>query len=340
MFTIILGIWSLTENGIMAVLVENRAASTFLSYVALALIGVPLCMFVRYYLQTDDKYVYKIVVMMNTVDIAAMFLLQFLGVRDMKQILWIIHIPLVAALLYLPFSLIRMLYRHHINRRFWVAVVSLLCMCFPLVSSLYLYYCGSYIVDSYGNFSVFIFVAVFAIDVSRSIVKELEEGKKAAIYKELAESDQLTGCYNRNAYHNDTDHWEDLENVLLVTCDLNNLKQCNDTLGHAYGDRYIIDSAVILKKIFSKYGKVYRIGGDEFCIIIPESSSCSIRELHAALIEEERNYNKTSDRINLQIAFGFAEYDQKTDQTMEDIRIRADERMYADKKELKRQKAS
>jgi hypothetical protein len=40
----------------------------------------------------------------------------------------------------------------------------------------------------------------------------------------------------------------------------------------------------------------------------------------------------------MQIACGYAEYDEKTDKTMEDIRIRADERMYADKKELKRWK--
>jgi diguanylate cyclase (GGDEF)-like protein len=116
---------------------------------------------------------------------------------------------------------------------------------------------------------------------------------------------------------------------------LNNLKQCNDTLGHTYGDKYITDSAAMLKKIFSEYGKVYRIGGDEFCIIIPNSHKCNISVLLAALDEEELIYNVASEVINIQIAYGYAEFDADADSTMEDIRIRADELMYRHKKELK-----
>jgi diguanylate cyclase (GGDEF)-like protein len=123
-----------------------------------------------------------------------------------------------------------------------------------------------------------------------------------------------------------------------LTFDLNNLKQCNDTLGHTYGDQYITDSAALLKKIFSDYGKIYRIGGDEFCIIISDRHKCNVNQLHATLLEEERIYNAASPVINMQIACGYAEFDAKTDKTMEDIRIRADERMYANKKELKQWK--
>jgi diguanylate cyclase (GGDEF)-like protein len=198
-----------------------------------------------------------------------------------------------------------------------------------------MYYCGSQNIDGYGNIMIFLFVAIFAVDVCRSTMKDIDAGKKAAIYHELAVTDLLTGCYNRNAYRNDTSEWTDLQGVLLVTCDLNNLKQCNDTLGHTYGDKYITDSAAMLKKIFSEYGKVYRIGGDEFCIIIPNSHKCNISVLLAALDEEELIYNVASEVINIQIAYGYAEFDADADSTMEDIRIRADELMYRHKKELK-----
>jgi GGDEF domain-containing protein len=57
--------------------------------------------------------------------------------------------------------------------------------------------------------------------------------------------------------------------------------------------------------------------------------------LLASLTEEQRIYNLTSEVIHLQIACGYAKYDKNTDSTMEDIRIRADERMYENKKELK-----
>jgi diguanylate cyclase (GGDEF)-like protein len=208
-------------------------------------------------------------------------------------------------------------------------------MCPPLLYSLYLYYYGSHNVDSYGNIFVFVFIAFFAVDVSITTIRDVDAGKKAAVYRELAEKDMLTGCYNRNAYRNDTCTWLDLKNVLLITCDLNNLKQCNDTLGHAYGDQYITDSATILKKVFIKYGKIYRIGGDEFCIIIPDKHKCNIEKLMVSLVEEQRIYNSHSPVINLQIACGYSEFNSDTDTNMEDIRNRADELMYKNKKELK-----
>jgi diguanylate cyclase (GGDEF)-like protein len=208
----------------------------------------------------------------------------------------------------------------------------------PLAIALIQYYSGSHNVSGYANIFVFVFILIFAVDVSHTIIKDIDAGKEAAIYRELAEKDLLTACYNRNAYRSDTDDWGNLDKVLLLTCDLNDLKRCNDTLGHTYGDQYITDAATLLKKVFSDYGKIYRIGGDEFCVIIPDRHKCNIASLLAELTEEQRIYNENSPIIHMQIACGYAIYEEKTDKTMEDIRIRADERMYAHKKELKLRK--
>jgi diguanylate cyclase (GGDEF)-like protein len=62
----------------------------------------------------------------------------------------------------------------------------------------------------------------------------------------------------------------DFEGYVIVTFDLNNLKQCNDQYGHRAGDEYIINAAHIIEDNFERYGKCYRIGGDEFCCIIPK----------------------------------------------------------------------
>jgi diguanylate cyclase (GGDEF)-like protein len=334
-FNILLGIWSLSENGIVAILVKNRAANSTVSFLSLALIGMPFIMFVRCYLQTVDKYIYRILVGLNSLNVILMILLQIFGIRDMKETLWLAHIAIIASFLYLPVSLVHMIHNHMITHRFWVTVFSLACMFPPLAYSLYLYYYTSNNISSYGNIFLFLFVTIFAVDVTQSIKKDVDAGKKSAIYQELAEKDLLTDCYNRNAYRNDTGNWANLQGVLLITCDLNNLKQCNDTLGHAYGDQYITDAAAILKKVFSKYGKVYRIGGDEFCIIIPDGHKCNIEKLLEMLADEQRIYNETSEVINLQIACGYAVFDNKTDSDMEDIRNRADERMYNNKKEIK-----
>jgi diguanylate cyclase (GGDEF)-like protein len=300
------------------------------------MLGIPFIMFVHRYLQMNDKYVHKILLGYNFINIILVFLLQALGIADMKQTLTMTHVGMMLGLFYLLFSIVYMICKHNINRRFWVATASLCTMWPPLLYSLFLYYNGTRNVDSYGDVFIFLFILIFAIDVCITIMKEIDAGKKVAIYRELAEKDMLTDCYNRNAYRNDTENWKDLHGVLLVTCDLNNLKRCNDTLGHAYGDKYIMDAAGILKKIFSKYGKVYRIGGDEFCIIIPGGKKCNMNKLLAVMTEEQRIYNLSSKFIYMQIACGYTEFDAKTDSTMEDIRNRADELMYENKEELKK----
>jgi diguanylate cyclase (GGDEF)-like protein len=69
---------------------------------------------------------------------------------------------------------------------------------------------------------------------------------------------------------------KDFEGYVIVTFDLNNLKQCNDQYGHRVGDEYIINAAHIIEDNFERYGKCYRIGGDEFCVIMPDAKENSI----------------------------------------------------------------
>ena len=80
--------------------------------------------------------------------------------------------------------------------------------------------------------------------------------------------DQLTGCKNRTAlawaYNNDFDA---SQSVGIVMCDLNGLKRMNDSKGHLAGDQYICDAAKILCDCFGSEN-VYRIGGDEFAVVL------------------------------------------------------------------------
>ena len=101
------------------------------------------------------------------------------------------------------------------------------------------------------------------------------------------------------------------------------------------GDRYLTDSAELIKKIFSNYGKVYRIGGDEFCVIMENTSDDKIHGLIKQLRQEENLYNEKSKTVFMQIASGFARYDAKEDADLDQTRCRADMLMYENKKELK-----
>ena len=116
---------------------------------------------------------------------------------------------------------------------------------------------------------------------------------------------------------------------------MNNLKKCNDTLGHSVGDQYIIESSTIIQNTFSSVGKVYRIGGDEFCVIAKNTSKEKLMLLTEKMRQEERNFNLES-QMPLAIACGVAQYNPKEDNSLEDTRVKADELMYQNKKELKK----
>ena len=83
--------------------------------------------------------------------------------------------------------------------------------------------------------------------------------------------DQSTQLWNRRAFEEDKERLltEPFgENFVYVTADVNGLKAANDTLGHAAGDELIQGAAQCLKACFGEYGRVYRIGGDEFAAML------------------------------------------------------------------------
>ena len=95
----------------------------------------------------------------------------------------------------------------------------------------------------------------------------------AELQTRYAYYDQMTGLQNRRAY---SEKVEQLSKQLPVPCtvvmaDINGLKEANDTLGHEAGDELIIGSAECLRKSFDGIDTVYRLGGDEFTVIMGSS---------------------------------------------------------------------
>lgn len=111
-------------------------------------------------------------------------------------------------------------------------------------------------------------------------LKQAEEGE---LYKQLAYIDEMTGLHNRSAYEEylmENSKTDAASYVLMM--DLNNLKQCNDILGHRVGDDYIMKAAASIRKILEPHGCCYRIGGDEFVVLLLNISKDSF----ASMLEE------------------------------------------------------
>lgn len=98
----------------------------------------------------------------------------------------------------------------------------------------------------------------------------------------LSRRDSMTNLGNRYAL---TEEISELKGDFIISyMDLDGLKSVNDTLGHASGDELIVKAGKYLSDSFENLGKVFRVGGDEFVIIIKVSSS-----KHIASIVEKAN---------------------------------------------------
>lgn len=155
------------------------------------------------------------------------------------------------------------------------------------------------------------------------------------LYRKLAYTDLLTGINNRNAFELDTKRLQrsEQQDLTVLTCDLNMLKNVNDQRGHAAGDEYIISLARLLVERFRDRGETYRIGGDEFATLLRNADVDALRaemdELHAHALKIQ------VAGFPLFFAYGIASFDPACDADVHDTMTRADAQMYAHKRALK-----
>ena len=120
-------------------------------------------------------------------------------------------------------------------------------------------------------------VMILLFIMIRSNKKSLLAEKMRALADQqtkFAYYDQMTGLKNRRAYSEVIDNYpaDNLENTCVIVVDVNGLKRVNDSLGHEAGDELIIAVSECIRSSFPNVDSIYRLGGDEFCIIITEKT--------------------------------------------------------------------
>ena len=174
------------------------------------------------------------------------------------------------------------------------------------------------------NDSDHIVIAMSNIDMLKK--KENEYRKQFENERHLARTDGLTGCYNKNyLIEFETEINEKIKNktikeLSVVLCDINDLKIINDTLGHECGDKYILDATNIINSTFNE-SLIFRIGGDEFLIIIHGNDYKKRNNLFKKLIDSNIKNKKEKKVV---IAFGYSDYDSIKDSSLNEIIKRAD----------------
>lgn len=140
--------------------------------------------------------------------------------------------------------------------------------------------------------------------------------------------DKLTGLLNQKSYLNKTASLS--ENGTLVVFDVDDFKRINDNYGHLMGDRCLEAIAACIKKAYSKDGSCYRIGGDEFCVLL--DANADNERCYRRLIRELDIRRETLDILPC-VSVGSAPF--TTEDNILVVKELADSNMYQMKKEHK-----
>ena len=150
------------------------------------------------------------------------------------------------------------------------------------------------------------------------------------IASHLISKDQLTGIYNRRNYELTLEKLKNTKGITVILFDVNGLKVANDKIGHIAGDELIRVAASCIDSVFGKFGKSYRIGGDEFVVILEGKYDLSslLKEFDSMHKSWVGDFNKS-----LSISYGYVKAADFPEKNIYQLVDAADRLMYENKAE-------
>lgn len=340
-FAVLLSIWFVINMPVVNMIIDVGTIFTYISYILLGSIALPLILFEKKILSNRyNKICDWLCIFIITVQVISA-VLQITGTMDMKNSLWLTHISLIISVIILCTLVVLNFITVGWHKLTYISRINMICgalTAIGVIIDLIYFYIDPVNGKNYQwtKLAILIHITSLCYYSMKETQRLMRKGKQAQKFENLAYRDELTGVYNRTACNNDMKAikiGEDKYTIFMF--DLNNLKKCNDSYGHNFGDEYILNSARIIRESFDSIGHCYRIGGDEFCVIAKNVTEDVIEICCSGMDEMVAEYNVEHPLINMSIAYGYATYDSNLDDDLKDTRGRADKLMYKNKIAMK-----
>lgn len=335
MFSILVGLWLIAESKMLQVVTGSTFIIGSMAYLCLPIIPIPLIRYVKSVVSEKSGRSLSIALNVCRFNLVLIICLQLFHIADYFETVNLSHIVIFAQIILVAKILYTEIKINH-NRFAKHFLFSLLTLfSFIIIELVRFHFINVANVTVFVRLGLLIFIVTLSFNVLRQLITLLRKSYQAEYYEKLALLDQLTKGPNRTAFERDLEGLfrdpDSLNSLHLMILDMNNLKTINDTHGHIIGDEAIKNAYWVIHDSFSQLGKSYRIGGDEFAVIIQNytpvefNQACEDFYLNILRMDGQTHYP-------FSIAFGSVMYDASIDTTAEKMMHRADKSMYHEKK--------
>lgn len=335
LFLLSYAVWGATDSYIVQYIIQKPITLMILCYLSLYMAPVFILLYIRDKTYGDNikKESIATIIKAHLSIVLVLELLQLLHIADMREAVLIVHLMIIAEVVLITKYTMVSIYSENVsNKKNIIHKIVMLTTLFAVTYTVIEYTITSKINSTLISLGVLIYSIRLATDIVTEADNEEYLKMQNKELKELAYVDKMTECKNRNAFIHDTKDIN-IEDKVILSFDMNNLKYYNDNFGHDTGDKLLIQLAKMLKEVFG-YDAVYRLGGDEFEIITDTSKN--INELLAKFEQLEKEYNASNNLdAKLCAAYGYAIYDENTNTDISDMVSISDKRMYEHKRMLK-----
>ena len=327
------GIWVLTDSNLLLLLTQRTGLVELVSFLAFFSLPLPLLTFTKRMLP-GRKQELTLLRRLFTAILVLFLVNYFAGLLPTVCLLITEHTLIAATVSFILWAGFRE-QRHHRDRKLGRVLAGYTVVFFSSITALVFFYLGNPLLYSLVYcLGILGFIFFLADAAWIELYEQIQENANVAVYARLAYLDQMTELQNRTAFMEETKQLGKSHGALgFIMVDVNGLKKINDTLGHHTGDALITTVARCLRQAVPASIRCYRIGGDEFVVILRGTDRNFVSDLARRIrLEVEAANGQSSFPVSVSLGWSWSE---NPGDDPEALFRQADNAMYQDKKQMK-----
>ena len=314
LFGLLVILWALLDSPLGLYTGLNVLLVAYIDYFAFMLMPAPIIVYA--WLSTNKRHnmmmFFALLTLLNLIIESILSGLHVVQLQNMVIVNHVLILSEITATLICLIVDIRNGEENEIMQNDLKGFILLPVFCVSTIASYWLLPTGSYRnILSVGLciFYLYLLIIVIRNMLRRERNRRMEE-EKLRLLARAAMIDVLTGLENRRAFAQKLEEIDRIEeegrNAVMLMMDLNGLKAINDEFGHSYGDDLIAAAGNMIRETFEGQGSCYRIGGDEFAVILPDQAAVADNLLEG-LDSKVETYNEAA-QYKLSLSRGSSTY--------------------------------